>query len=78
MPYGYDPILTSFTSITTSSSDCSGEGTKRTYRFMAMSDVEGRADMPEGCSISRSDGATALLRRCSALPSTSDIRHKPW
>ena len=31
MPYGYDPTLTSFTSIMTSSSDCSGEGTKRTY-----------------------------------------------
>jgi hypothetical protein len=26
MPYGYAPIPTSFTSITTSSSDCSGEG----------------------------------------------------
>src|SRR3982075_893697 len=32
MPSGYDPILTNFTSITTSSSDCSGEGTKRTYQ----------------------------------------------
>ena len=46
MPYGYDPILTSFTSITTSSSDCSGEGTKRTYQGLwRMSDVEGRANI---------------------------------
>jgi hypothetical protein len=46
MPYGCDPILTSFTSITTSSSDCSGEDTKRTYQGLwRMSDVEGRADM---------------------------------
>ena len=46
MPYGYDPILTSFTSITTSSSDCPGEGTKRTYQGLwRMSDVEGRANI---------------------------------
>jgi hypothetical protein len=46
MPYGYDPILTSFTSITTSSSNCSGEGTKRTYQGLwRMSDVEGRANI---------------------------------
>ena len=29
MPYGYDPILTSFTSITTSSSDCPGAPASR-------------------------------------------------
>jgi hypothetical protein len=46
MPYGCDPILTSFTSITTSSSNCSGEGTKRTYQGLwRMSDVEGRANI---------------------------------
>ena len=46
MPYGYDPILTSFTSITTSSSNCSGEGTKRIYQGLwRMSDVEGRANI---------------------------------
>jgi hypothetical protein len=32
MPYGCDPILTSFISIMTSSSDCSGEGAKRTHQ----------------------------------------------
>jgi hypothetical protein len=46
MPSGCALILTSFTSITTSSSDCSGEGTKRTYQGLwRMSDVEGRADI---------------------------------
>jgi hypothetical protein len=46
MPYGYDPILTSFTSITTSSSGCPGEGTKRTYQGLwRLSDVEGRANI---------------------------------
>ena len=46
MPYGYDPILTSFTSITTSSSDCPGEGTKRTYQGLwRLSDFEGRANI---------------------------------
>jgi hypothetical protein len=62
MPYGYDPILTSFTSITTSSSDCSGEDTKRTYQGLwRMSDVEVQSGhSPEGCSISRSTAPTAL------------------
>src|SRR5258707_15586385 len=46
MPYGCDPILTSFTSITTSSSDCPGEGTKRTHQGLwRLSDVEGRANI---------------------------------
>jgi hypothetical protein len=61
MPYGYDPILTSFTSITTSSSGCSGEGTKRTCQGLwRMSDVEGRADIaPIVGVISRSTAPTA-------------------
>ena len=43
MPYGCDPILTSFISIMTSSSDCSGEGAKRTHQGLwRMPDVEGR------------------------------------
>jgi hypothetical protein len=61
MPYGYDPILTSFTSITTSSSNCSGEGTKRTYQGLwRMSDGGQSEHSPESCSISRSTAPTAL------------------
>jgi hypothetical protein len=59
MPYGYDPILTSFTSITTSSSDCSGARTKRIYQGLwRMSDVDGRAyiaaDMGAGLGLNKS------------------------
>jgi len=44
MPYGCDPILTSFISIMTSSSDCSGEGAKPTHQGLwRMPDVGGRA-----------------------------------
>src|SRR5258706_14630131 len=66
MPYGCDPILTSFISIMTSISDCSGEGAKRTHQGLwQMPDVEGRAGPLLKSWTSR------LTRRLSAVSQTT-------